>query len=386
MSVGCLKDGRWICNYYIDGKPKREYFGRGLEGEKGAKERDAELKTQGEIRNYTHHTSEMSGITFETLAMEYLKVKAAGDLATSTINAMTYKLISIILPELGHLQAAGITHKRLDTYVENRLSTPRTVTKGTVKKPIHKTLKKQDGSIKYVSRSTVHRELCDIQAILNWAVTRRYLLSNPVRGHKKPKKDNAILKPPTVQETQTILKESAPHLIRALQISFFTGLRPGAEELFRLTWNDVDFKAATVFIVSAKKNGLPFRTVPVHPELLRNMKIWAKEDQINKTKHLITFKGQPIKSIKSAYTAAKRRAGITRRIRMYDFRHAAITNMLADGADLKSVSQIAGHSRTDTTTKIYQHTNPELLRLQINRIPSLEVSPPGNTGKQDEDI
>jgi hypothetical protein len=36
MSVGCLKDGRWYCQYYVATKTKRDYFGRGIEGEKKA--------------------------------------------------------------------------------------------------------------------------------------------------------------------------------------------------------------------------------------------------------------------------------------------------------------------------------------------------------------
>jgi hypothetical protein len=63
---------------------------------------------------------------------------------------------------------------------------------------------------------------------------------------------------------------------------------------------------------------------------------------------------------------------------MYDFRHAAVTMMLSAGGDLKSVSRIAGHSRTDTTTRIYQHTSIDQLRDQINLIPSLGNKPAEN--------
>ncbi|MCP3941670.1 MAG: site-specific integrase [Desulfobacteraceae bacterium] len=157
-------------------------------------------------------------------------------------------------------------------------------------------------------------------------------------------------------------------------MSYFTGLRPGATELFRLTYSDLDLEQDTIFIVSAKKKGPPFRVVPLHNNLRRKLKKWMTEDIENKIqcREIIHFKGLAIKSIKTSFAGAKRRAGITRKLRMYDFRHAAITMMLSSGADLKSVSQIAGHSRTDTTTKIYQHTNTDLLRTQIDLIPDLE--------------
>jgi integrase len=371
MSVRRLKDGRWTCYYRISCKQKTEYFGRGLEAQKNAEIRDEEIKTQLGTLSYNRHVTMDQGTIFETLALEYLNVKHQTDMTKSSVNALEYKLSAVILPELGHLQASTITHKRLDEYVSTRLSKPRTVNRGTKKRPVIKTLKNSDGTIRYISRSTVHRELCDIQAILNWAVSRQYLLANPVIGHKKPKKDDDIIKPPSIQETRSILKEAAPHLIRALKISFFTGLRPGSTELFRLTWEDVDFEERTIFIISAKKDGIPFRVVPLHDELLSDLRRWYKDDQGKTARQIITFKDKPIKTVKTAFKAAKRRAGITRRMRMYDFRHAAITNMLAADGDLKSISEIAGHSRTDTTTKIYQHTSTKLLRRQIEKLPGL---------------
>jgi site-specific recombinase XerD len=43
-------------------------------------------------------------------------------------------------------------------------------------------------------------------------------------------------------------------------------------------------------------------------------------------------------------------------------RYASATCLLQGGTSLKSVSAMAGHSRTDTTTWIYQHINFDLMR------------------------
>ena len=388
MSIGKKKDGRVYCQYYIKGKTRREFFGRGIDAEKAAQARDNELKAQGKIKNYKRTKPLESKIKFADLALEYLSVKAKTDMTTTSSLALEYKLAKIILPSIGHIPAMGLTYKKLDEFVKTRIETQRTVIKGPRDRPRIEPLLNADGSKRYISRSTVHRELCDIQAVLNWGVDRRYLIKNPVRGHKKPKRDDAIIKPPTQNETLAIINESAPHLIRALKISFFTGLRPGASELFRLTWDDVVFVEKTIFIISAKKNGIPFRTVPLHHELFSDLKTWEKQDQdqwkknqekvnpIQPARQLITYRNKPIQSVKTAFKSAKRRAGIIRRIRLYDFRHAAITNMLSSGGDLKSISEIAGHSRTDTTTKIYHHTSNKLLKQQIDRLPFLEQKQP----------
>jgi len=378
MSIGTLKDGRVYCQYYEKGKKKREYFGRGIDAEKTAQARQEELRGLGKINQYSRTKPLEKKVLFQDLAFEYLSVKAVSDMTKTSSDALTYKLASIILPEIGHFPAANLTQKKLDHYVSVRLATPRTIKKGPGDRPRIEPLLNPDGSARYISRSTVHRELCDIQAILNWSVARQYLIKNPIMGFRKPKRDDAIIKPPTVNETLAIIQESAPHLIRSLKISFFTGLRPGASELFRLTWDDVDFKEKTIFIISARKNGIPFRTVPLHAELFHDLKAWQKQDKDKTARQIITFKDQPIKSVKNAFRSAKKRAGIIRRIRLYDFRHAAITNMLSSGGDLKSISEIAGHSRTDTTTKIYHHTSNKLLKQQIDRLPSLEQTRPTN--------
>jgi len=379
MAVRQKKDGRYFCYYTLDGKRKEEYFGRGLAAQQRAEERDAELKASGVIRGYkTEPVPVHHGVTFGELAAEYIQIKGLIDLEETSKKNLYYSLTGTILPEIGHLQAAGLTHKRLDAYVEKRLSTQQTVTRGSGKRKQAELVFLPDGKPKMVSRSSVNRELCDIQAIMNWAVEKKYLLTNPVLGHKKPKKDDKRSKPPTPGEVKIILAHSAPHLIRALKISYFTGLRPGAKELFSLTWNDLDFQGKSIYIVSAKKGGIPFRDVPLHPDLEKDLLRWKKEDQEKLSPEIITFNDKPLSSVKTAFRNAKRRAGITRRIRLYDFRHAAVTMMLAGGGDLKSVSQIAGHSRTDTTTRIYQHTSIEQLREQINLIPSLDNKPTGN--------
>jgi integrase len=52
--------------------------------------------------------------------------------------------------------------------------------------------------------------------------------------------------------------------------------------------------------------------------------------------------GQPVLSLKGAFTAACKGAGITN-FRFHDFRHTAITNMRQAGIDLLTIMEISGH-------------------------------------------
>ena len=207
MSVTQKSDGRWCVVYYADNKQRWKYFGRGAEAEKAAREYDSSLKGSGQVREYKKR-SKSFGPTLTELAEAYLKSKAA-TLPEVSIKNTRYKLEAVILPLIGHYKAMKLTAEILDKYVLNRS--------------------------KAVKMTTIHRELSDVQAIMNWAVKRRLITHNPVHGFQKPKRDDEIIKPPSQQEMKAIFDHAPAHLKRALTISYYTGLRPGNAELFKLT-------------------------------------------------------------------------------------------------------------------------------------------------------
>jgi len=73
-----------------------------------------------------------------------------------------------------------------------------------------------------------------------------------------------------------------------------------------------------------------------------------------------------IKGIKKAWATACSRAKIIG-VRFHDCRHTALTWMLQSGADIVSVSKIAGHASIVMTQR-YCHASPELQRLAVNRV------------------
>ena len=344
MSVHQLKDGRWIVHYRDPdraGKWKREYFGRGLEAEKRARARNENLG----LGPYNARTPAQGGITFKDLADGYLLAKQS-QMARTSIDALFWKLGAVILPELGSTEAMRLTAYRMDQYVAKRL--------------------------RYVKRTTVHRELSDIQAILNWAVKRQYLSRNPIAGYEKPKRDDEVIQPPTQAEINAMLPHCPAHLVRALTLSYYTGVRPGNSELLGLEWVAIDWDLNLILIRSAKKGGRPYRLVPLHESFLEILKAWHAQDDYS-TGLIIHYRGRRVRSFKKAFARAKKKAGITRRLPPYAFRHAFATYALGMGADLKSTSEILGHSRPDTTTRIYQHTNTKLHRAAVGAVPAIEI-------------
>ena len=342
MSIHQLKDGRWVVRYPKGRDPERpttnkRYFGRGQDAEAAAIAFNESLGLSGRKKQ------RRSSPTFTELCNAYLAAKVHTMAATSYDNLWT-KLERIIVPAIGHLQAHAITHQVLDRYVSSRA-----------------------GKVK---ATTIHRDLCDIRAILRWAVSRRLITDNPMDGYTMPRRDDAIISPPSQAEFEAILGKAAEHLRRAMLISYYTGLRPGREELLSLQWDDANLIDMTIMVRSAKKGGLPARIIPIHSRLLDEMKKWIKEDMEREPqpRYIVHYHGRQVGSLKTAWSAAKKRAGVTRRLRLYDIRHRAISDMLEAGADLKSVSEIAGHASPEMTLRVYQHVSNQQRRAAIEAL------------------
>ncbi len=342
MSVHQTKDGRWFVFYHKgfnkqDPNRTREYFGRGIDAELAANARNHEL---GLGRQEARQGSEP---TFAELADEYIAQHGL-DMRPSSRQDAAYKLEGLILPAIGTLPGSKVGPGVIDGYIAERAAAHRKMT-------------------------TIHRELSIIRAILRWSVSRRLISHNPLDGYKMPTRDDAVISPPTTAELDAIYKVSAPHLQRALLLSYYTGMRPGGSELLSLRWESVDLISGTIFVESAKKGGMRARVVPIAEELGEEMHRWAKQDrELGPLGWVVHYHRKQIGSMKNAWTRAKERAGITRRIRLYDLRHMAATEMLAAGADLKSVSEILGHASPDMTLRTYQHTITAQRRDAVARL------------------
>ena len=343
MSVHQLEDKRWIVQYKDkeSGKLKREYFGRGSEAEKKAFERNEQLG----LREYKRVAQGHSAF-FNDLVNSYAQARLA-HIQETTLEKFMYRMNANTLPQLGHFRAMNITPKKLDAFVQLRL--------------------------KKVKKTTVHRELSDIKAVLNWAARRRYIAFNPIEKYEMPKRDDEIILYPSEDEINAILQHSPGRLKRAIAISYYTGLRPGQRELFSMKWNHINFQANTILVQSAKKGSrYNHRIVPIHPDFTAILKQWYDADD-SPNGFIIHYRGKGVKSLNSIFTKAKKKAGITRRLRLYDFRHAFASLLLKNSADLKSTSELLGHSRTDTTTRIYQHTDFRMHQDAVKRLPPIAL-------------
>ena len=354
MSVFCRKDGRWVCKFpkgTVKDDPNRTsyYFCRGVVGEQQARKKNKELG----LDKLSQHT----GKTFHEIYNFFVesKIERMEDNSLDTVGVHVNKHLE---PFFGNCAISEIDDDKVDQYVTHRRNIIW----------YHGKTRKVG-----VSRSTIRRELTTLQSMLNFAAKRKVISYNPIAFYDMPKSDDAILMPPTIEELQLIIKNSVPHLQRAIYLAYYTSTRPGKIELFSLKWEQVDFIRNVINIKSARKGGVEQRDVSLHPELRHLLVSWHEEDQKSKynPQYIIHYCGKPIKKLDRAWRNAKKKSKILRRLDFYSIRHGSITAQLEAGADIKSVSLNAGHKNINTTMRIYQRATNKMRQAAINGITPL---------------
>jgi site-specific recombinase XerD len=347
VAVGKTADGRWF-SYRRDGKRQvRTYFGRGATAELAARAHDDATRKRPAPQPAARRTS---GPTLEDLAIDYCR---RTKWTANSLRCLKLRLSANILPALGHLHATRLTYAHLDRYIAER---SRPAVAANHKKPTVPRM------------STLRREVTDILAIMSWAMRRRLIGSNPLQGYRRPDPDDAVIMPPTPEEITAILAAAPDHLRRAVIISWYTGLRPGAVELFSLTWAHWARHAGSLRVVSARKGGPPLRDVPVHPAFEEHLAAWHQEDKGRG--HIVHYRGRAVRSLRTSWTSTLNTAGITRRLRMYDLRHHFVTRALEAGADIGALAGVVGSS-PQTLRRYYQHVSDDLRRKAVALVPEL---------------
>jgi integrase len=350
MSYGFDKKGRAYCKWY-DGKDQKiKYFGYGDIPLQKARLHDENIKrNKGKLKVD-------GGLTVAQVCQQYTTQHPVEE---STASSDDYRITNVILPVLGDIPVDGLTTQQLNEYVLLRLKAGK-------------------------KHRTVDRELDILKAAFNWAQSQDppLILRNPINKFRITCKDEQVPSPPNTEELSRIISHAAKHLVRAIHIGYQCMCRPGGE-VSRITWADVDLVANEIRIIGARKGGPAIRYIPMKPEFRAMMENWRKEDEegLNKTNKknkplihnlaVVHHRYKAVLSLKRAWKEAKTAAKIGRRIRLYDLRHAGITIALKAGADLKAISEIAGHSRPDTTMRVYQHVSREQHIEAVSKIPNI---------------
>jgi integrase len=209
--------------------------------------------------------------------------------------------------------------------------------------------------------TTVHQELRVLRRMLNVAVRRRLLTSNPCAMVEFPVALKGMFRPHYVTwtEQQQIENNAMPHLRNAIRIIAETGLRV-KKELLPMKKNQIDFLNEVLWIPDSKTpNGvaeipltkLALEAFQYQVAISGNGEFLFPSD-LNQEGHL--------RSLRTAWRKALKRAGVSY-FRLYDLRSTYATRLSAGGVADEWVIQMLRQGDSQVFKKYSQ------MKLQMKR-------------------
>lgn len=236
-----------------------------------------------------------------------------------------------------------------------------------------------------LSAKTVCDLLCVLRSIMLFASEKGYIIKNErFRYPQKTKKAVKILSEESRKKLeQTLLSKNDP-ISLGIMLALFTGLRIG--EVCGLRWSDIDFSSGTLsvhrtverisdldfegdsktkIIISEPKTENSCRVIPIPAFLKERLRTYSD----SKDGYILTG-GEKVIEPHSFYTRYK---NYLRKNKIGDYsfhalRHSFATHCVELGFDIKSLSDILGHSNVSTTLGIYVHPSLKQKQEQMNRL------------------
>ena len=205
------------------------------------------------------------------------------------------------------------------------------------------------------SPATLNNKVASLRSFFDFCEREQLLATNPAAHLKPIRGGRRTRKPPAAQDVERLLRLPLSPRDRAILYLFIdAGLR--LEELCTALLKDLTASSLTVLGKCNKQ-----RTVPLSPSTVAVLDAYI--DTLHPSTRYI-FPGRAPNTRISRRRVEDRlgelcaAAGI-KRITPHQLRHYFATHMLNDGANLKAVSQILGHSSPSITASVYWHVDEE---------------------------
>lgn len=205
---------------------------------------------------------------------------------------------------------------------------------------------------------TVIRELVTLRAALQWAKREKWMADVPVfrMPVKTPPPRERWL---TEDECRRLIDECKhEHLQLFVVLALGTAARSSA--ILELTWDRVDFHAGRIDF--GEGHGNKRRSVVPMSKRVREA-LEEAETFRGTSGRVIEWGGEPVLSVKKAFAAACKRAGL-HGVTPHILRHTWATHAAMRGVPMREIARVLGDSEK-TVEKIYAKHSPDYLRTAI---------------------
>lgn len=386
------KDGRWegrcVLGRKADGKYVYRYvYARSYQEVRDKliveKSRNMDLlKPPAETAAGDQGMSEDKGTLFGTLAQDWLAAKRL-QIKESTYIKYRNMVNAYILPELGGLAWDSLSRETIERFCLKMLTSGGRQKKGLSAKTVSDILSAVSGIFRYASYHG-YRLTFDLSAM-------------PV---KKETKKMRILSRNEQEKLCRFLRFEPSGKDLGLLICLFAGLRLG--EICALRWEDISLSEQTIhvhrtmqriqngdyagrfdkcktqveerapktrIIITEPKSSDSIRIIPIPGELVRLLWVYGK----GKKGYVLTGREDTFvepRSMERHFERTLQKAGMEK-VNFHALRHTFATRCVEMDFDVKSLSEILGHSNVSITLGRYVHPSMELKRKNMQRLEEL---------------
>lgn len=354
------KDGRWTAAVtvgYQEGKMKRKAI-------YGKTRKEVSDKLTATLRNLQQGIPPIS----ERQTVGRFLDQWLNECAKQSTRPRTYEDYSTVVrkhikPSLGSMQLAKLTPQQVQRLLNELLASG-------------------------LSGRTVQRIRAVLRIALNQAIKWGLIVRNAASLAEPPHVEKYEIQPITQPEARRFLSAIAGDRLEALfTVALALGLRRG--EALGLRWQDIDFEQRILRVnnslqrfggklhLTELKTNNSRRALHMPDVLLHKLQGHRKRQLQDKLKAgtrwqesdlvFTTSMGTPMepRNVNRHFYEVIKTAGISH-FRLHDLRHYCASLLLAQGVQLKIVSEILGHAQLSTTADIYTHILPEVKKDALN--------------------
>lgn len=211
---------------------------------------------------------------------------------------------------------------------------------------------------------SVVRKIASLRGFFKWLCANDYISNNPASSLEQPKLPKRLPKVMTIQEIKEIFYSNLDPLQNLIvELLYDCGLR--VSELVNLEISDIDLKSKYIQCIG---KGSKERLIPFGKKAKESINKYMKERESLVLKYKLTTKrlfitatGRLINRQDIYNFIHKLGEKFHKSISPHTLRHTFATHLLENGADLRVVQELLGHSDV-STTQLYTHITKKRLK------------------------
>ena len=224
------------------------------------------------------------------------------------------------------------------------------------------------------SAATVTRALASIKSFYNYLLLRGQVTANPAKSVAPAKVERKLPQILTSREVELFLAQPEPTDAKGcrdramLELLYATGIR--VSELISLDVDDLNLPGGVLKCVSRNKE----RIIPLYPAAIQILNDYVHHvrprlvEDLNETALFVNMNGERM-SRQGFWKLIKHyqeKAGIEKDITPHTLRHSFAVHLLENGADLRSIQEMLGHSDI-SSTQVYAQLVKQNLKAVYNK-------------------